>query len=144
MDKTFNELFDDFFKRNNINNDNIDDSIKDTAKKMIDMLMNSNNISDVHEDIEKEMDAKLGKPDKIEFFNEGNLFFERRIWHTENGDIQKLTYSEDPTLIISPKQVNLEEELNKAIAAEEYEKAAAIRDEIKKRNKKPRKTKKTK
>jgi protein-arginine kinase activator protein McsA len=138
--KTFDDLFNEFFKRHNIKpEDKIGDNLKDEAKKMIDMLTNLKNfennldedIQNIDEDIEKSIDEELGKPDKIEFFNEGDLFFERRIWHTPNGDLIKLLISDDPTLINTPKfEKPLQEQLDEAVAEENYEKAAAIRDKM--------------
>ena len=143
MDKTFNELFDEFFKRNNINpNDKLSDTAKENAKKMIDMLTNTKNVDNIDESVEKEIDATLGKPDKIEFYNEGNIFFERRIWHTQKGDLVKLIVTDEPTLKVAPAQEKpLKQQLDEAVAAEEFEKAAAIRDEIKKRKKEEKKSK---
>ena len=146
MEKTFDELFDDFFKRNNINpEDNISDDIKDKVIKMLDLLTNFKNNP---EEGEKKLDGSLGKPDKIEFFNDGDMFFERRIWHTPYGDIQKIIISEDPTLVSQAlPEKPLEEKLNEAIEAEEYEKAAIIRDLIeneKKLKKNPKKIRKVK
>jgi len=134
MDKTFNELFDDFFKRNDIKpEDKIDEAMKDDAKKMIDLLTRVSNIDTLNEDDEKEIDAELGKPDIIEFFNDGNVFFEKRTWKTPNGDLIKLIVTDEPSLNIAPRpSKSLEAQLQEAVEAEQFEKAAAIRDEIKK------------
>lgn len=138
MSKTFDELFEDFFKRNNIKpEDKIGDGIKDEAKKMMDMLINFKDVEDINEAVEKEIDATLGVPDKIESYNEGNIFFEKRIWHTPTGDLVKIIVSDDPSLRIAPVQPkNLEKQLEEAVAGEHFEKAAAIRDEINKLKKK--------
>jgi len=143
MDKTFNELFDDFFKKNNIKpTDKLTDEAKANAKKMIEILTNITDNTKIDEAQEQLMDKKLGKPDRIEFFNEGDTFFERRIWVTPNGEIQKLLFSKDPTLILPPiPSKPLQEKLDEAIAEENYEKAAAIRDEMKKRKKVTKKAK---
>jgi len=139
MGKTFNELFGDFFKRNSINpNDKLTESEKNKAKQLLDLLSRGNDIHNVGDDQEKEMDEKLGKPDKIEFFNEGNTFFERRIWHTPMGDIEKLTFTNDPSLIIALQPTDLKKQLDDAVENEEFEKACQLRDLInkKKKNKK--------
>lgn len=134
--KSFDELFNEFFKRHNINpEDKISDNLRDEAKKVIDILTKIKNLDeDLHsmdEELEKSIDDDLGKPDKIEFFNEDNLFYERRTWHTENGDLIKLIISDDPTLINAPKfEKPLQEQLDEAVADENYEKAAAIRDRM--------------
>lgn len=140
MSKTFDELFDDFFKKDNKTSDktngNAFDNVKEEAKKMLDMLTNFDDVENIDEAVEKEIDATLGKPDKIEFYNEGELFIERRTWNTPNGDLVKLIISDDPTLRLAPvPEKSLQQKLDEAVAAEEFEKAAAIRDEIKKINK---------
>lgn len=142
--KTFNELFDDFFKRNNIKpEDKIDSSFKDEAKKMIDLLTNFNITDNIDEAIEKEIDETLGKPDKVEFYNEGDMFFEKRIWHTATGDLVKLIVSDDPSILVAPvKSKSLQEQLDEAVESENFEKAASIRDAIKKTKRKPRVSKK--
>ncbi len=142
MDKTFNELFNEFFKRNNINPDeHLTDSQKNNAKQLLDLLAGGGDNPKIDEEQEKEMDEQLGKPDKIEYFNEGETFFERRIWHTPSGDIQKLSFSKDESLLLAPQPEDLQKKLEEAVEAEEFEKAAAIRDEIKKRKKVTKKVK---
>lgn len=108
---------------------------------MLDLLAKGGDNPKIDENQEKEMDEQLGKPDKIEFFNEGDTFFERRIWHTPTGDIQKLLFSKDQTLIITPQPKDLQKELEVAVENEEFEKAAAIRDEMKKTKKVTKKAK---
>jgi excinuclease UvrABC helicase subunit UvrB len=133
--KTFDELFNEFFKRNDIKPEDKINNLKEEAKKMIDILTNMKNIEEdiknIDEEIEKSIDEELGKPDKIEFFNEDNLFFERRTWHTENGDLIKLLVSDDPTFGKQPKvEKSLQQQMEEAIQNEEYEKAAILRDKI--------------
>lgn len=142
MDKTFNELFDEFFKRNNINpNDKLTDKTKDNAKKMLDLLTNPKNIEHIDEEVEKQIDLTLGTPDKVEFFNEGSIFFERKTWNTPTGDLIKLIVTDDPSLKIAPQPQNLQKEMEKAVENEEFEKAALIRDKIKKIKKEQKKAK---
>jgi hypothetical protein len=135
MDKSFNELFDDFFKRNKIRpEDGMDDSIKDEILKMIDMLSKFNDVemNEDFEDLEKEIDEEFGKPDKVEFYNENELFIEKRIWYTPDGELVKLIVSDDPSLLSKPKKT-LEQQLKEAVESEDYEKAALIRDQINKK-----------
>ena len=144
--KTFDELFNDFFKRNIFKSETKrTDELKEEAKKMIDILNKMNevetNMNEIDESIEKNIDDNLGKPDKIEFFNENDLFFERRTWHTETGDLIKLIVSDDPTFGKTPKITKtLQQQLDEAVAEENYEKAAAIRDKL--TSKKVRKSRK--
>ena len=144
MDKTFNELFNEFFNdyHRQAITPKIDDIAKERAKKMIDILTKFRESTDITEETEQEMDAKLGKPDKIEFFNEGNVFFERRIWHTEGGNIEKLIMTDDPTMLKPPViEKTLQQQLDEAVEKEDFEKAAGIRDEMKKRKKLQKKVK---
>ena len=126
--KTFDELFNDFFKRNNINpEDSMSDNLNEAAQKMIELLSN------FIEDSVDEIDDTLGAPDKIEFLEEDDLYLERRIWHTKNGDLIKLLVSDKPFEEIIGK--SLQEQLDEAVENEEFEKAATIRDSIKKEKK---------
>jgi len=151
MFESFDELFNEFFKRNNIKpEDRINGALRGEAEKMIKMLTNFNDFQNIDDAIEKELDETLGKPDKVEFYNEGPIFFEKRIWRTPTGDIVKLISSYDPNLLRKPlvneKIVSkptsvemLKEDMKKAIDAENYELAGEIRDEIKSRETKTKK-----
>lgn len=125
MGKTFDELYDDFFNKNS-------KSINKTNTKKDDLFDMLTNLNKLEEQIEK-----MGKPDKIEFYNENGAFFEKRIWHTDNGDIVKLIISDEPFIDIPPiKEKSLQEKLTEAVAEENYEKAVEIRNEINKKKKK--------
>jgi hypothetical protein len=125
MGKTFDELYDDFFNKNS-------KSINKTNTKKDDLFDMLTNLNKLEEQIEK-----MGKPDKIEFYNENDVFFEKRIWYTENGDIVKLIISDEPFIEIPTiKEKSLQEKLTEAIAEEDYEKAVEIRNEINKNKKK--------
>jgi len=132
MDKTFNELFDEFFKRdNNSPKISLDDQIKDDVKKIIDILSQAKGSSSIDESMEQQMDESLGKPDKIEFYNEGHMFYEKRTWNTPNGKLVKLIVTDDPTLIEPPiPEKSLDEQLKEAVENEDFEKAAELRDKI--------------
>ena len=119
MSKTFDELYNDFFKKNT-KTTNQTNTKKD---KLFDMLTNPIKL--------EEQIEKMGKPDKVEFYNEGNLFFEKRTWHTKYGDVVKLIVSDEPYINVEPiPEKSLEEKLSEAVADENYEKAAIIRDLI--------------
>lgn len=118
-----------------------DSTIKGEVKRIIDVLKNftqTNPFQSFDEDMEKKLDMGLGKPDKIEFFEEDGLFYEKRTWHTPNGDMVKVIVSDDPSMLSQPPkpEKTLNQQLNEAIANEEYEKAAAIRDKINNRKSK--------
>jgi excinuclease UvrABC helicase subunit UvrB len=127
----FDELHNDFLKGQNKK------PVDDKTKMVLDI------IKKIHEVGENEfladrndLDIKLGKPDKVEYYNEGDMFFTKKTWITPIGDIVKTTMSEDDTLIPAPSEKTLEEKLDEAVSEENYEKAAAIRDEIKKQKRK--------
>jgi hypothetical protein len=118
MGKTFDELYGDFFKKN-------DETPKKRKRKdnIIDMLTNPNKL-------EEHID-NLGKPDKVEFYNEGIIFFEKRTWYTKHGDVVKIIIYDEPSLNIPPfEEKPLEEQLYDAVVEENFEKAAVLRDLI--------------
>lgn len=141
MGKTFNELFDEFFNRSSIKNINdqisgIINDMREDTKRISDIIANLKDMSSMDEIIEEQLDKSLGKPDKTEFYSENGLFYEKRIWHTPNGDMVKLIVSDDPSLLTPPQESkSLETKLEEALETEDYEKAALIRDEIKKNKK---------
>ena len=123
----FDELYDDFLKGHKR-------KPTDEKTKMVMDIINK-----IHEVGENEfladrtdIDIKLGKPDKVEYYNEGDMFFTKKTWITPIGLIVKTTISEDDSLVPAPSEKTLEEKLEEAVLEENYEKAAAIRDEIKK------------
>ena len=136
MDKTFDELFDDFFKRNNIDpKDEMGKELSDTAKKMIEMLKNFGTINNIEENnmFENEIDAELGEPDSVEFFQDGDMYFEKRTWNTPDGELIKITGSDNPDSLRTSTSIedNLELLLEEAVKNEDYEKAAVLRDKLK-------------
>lgn len=137
MSKTFDELFNEFFKKNKVKPEqNIQDEFKNEAMELLNMLTGNLDSNNIDEDIEKHFDENLGKPDSIEFYNEGDLFFEKRTWHTDKGNLVKLIVTDEPNLPPqAEKERDLDTELNNALKNEEYEKAAIIRDLINKRKK---------
>jgi excinuclease UvrABC helicase subunit UvrB len=128
MDKTFDDLFDDFLKRGKKPlDDDLFSVFKNEAKKLIDLIKNFETNDDISSNLEKKIDLSLGKPDIIEKYSDGFFFFEKRVWHTSNGDIVKVIASDNPNNLKGPEK-SLQEQLDEAIANEEYEKAAQIRD----------------
>jgi hypothetical protein len=139
--ETFDELFDAFFnnndkkskKRGRPRKEKNYDSYEEKAKKIIDSLQNFSEITDV--DKQHQIDNELGEPHEIHLFHSDGLYFKRSIWNTEDGDLVKLEVSEEPF----EEKKSLEELLVIALEEEEYEKAAEIRDEMKKIEKKQKK-----
>ena len=133
MDKSFDDLFNEFFGKKN---DNFS-KMREEARKIIEMLGNIHETNgSIDENIERMMDQNLGEPDEVINFQDGELFFEKRIWHTPTGDFVKVIVtdkplSEEKPMIKKSKKVvekPLQQQLDEAIANEDYEKAAQIRD----------------
>ena len=135
--ETFDELFDDFFNNNEKKAKKRGrprkESYNEKAKKIIESLQNFSEITDV--DRQHQIDNELGEPHEINLFKADGLYFKRSIWNTEDGDIVKLEVSDVPF----EEKKSLEELLSEALEVENYEKAAEIRDEIKKTEKKQKK-----
>ena len=136
--ETFDELFDSFFNNNEKKGKKRgrpkkEESYNEKAKKIIDSLQNFSEITDV--DRQHQIDNELGEPHEINLFKADGLYFKRSIWNTEDGDIVKLEVSDEPFA----EKKSLEELLSEALEEENYEKAAEIRDEIKKIEKKQKK-----
>ena len=150
MGKTFDELFNDFFKKDDekpkekpfdkleefLNNLGFSKRDEVTNKDEINNILSKfTDLTHIPDDVEKMLDGSLGEPDSVEFFNDGHLSFEKKIWHTEKGDLIKVNVVEIED--IEPvNEKSLDEQLEEAIEKEDYEKAAAIRDSIKKNKKK--------
>ncbi len=144
MDKDFDDLFNEFFKK--LNDDESRNPLKDETSRLIEMLKKIDLMAKgIDETLEGEMDSALGKPDKIENYIDGGLHFERKIWHTPTGDIIKLIINDAPNPIdTSVDEKPLAVQLTEALANEEYEKAAKLRDLISPPKKKVGRPKKTK
>jgi excinuclease UvrABC helicase subunit UvrB len=156
--ESFDELFNKFFGKR-LKKD--DTNTNDELKKMFKLIDNIGEFDTIDEDnigefdtideaFEQEIEKTLGKPYKIEFYNEGNTFYEKRIWHTSIGDMVKLIITTDPSLLGRPymkpieeekkDEKSLKEQMKKAIEEEKYELAGELRDEINKlENKEPKK-----
>jgi RNA binding exosome subunit len=131
MDKNFDDLFEDFFNKMNLS------SFRNEAKKIIQSM---NDYDDITNKKQKDMEELFGEPDKIETYFDGQIYYEKKTWHTENGDIIIVSASTEP--FEGKQEKSLQEQLEEAIIVEDYEKAAEIRDKIKaleKPIKKPRK-----
>lgn len=134
---TFDELYDEFFgkrkksKKNKIQKEMFGDELK----KLIETLSKAKQITDESE--QYEIDNEFGEPNKIEYFNEDDLFFKRSIWVVNDGEIVKLEVSDQPFKEEYVK--SLEETLQEALDVENYELAAEIRDKM---NQKEKNTKK--
>jgi len=164
MDKSFDELSDDFLNEGNksnknndfgipLNKDNMPNNIPPSIKNIIDTLMNSKRI-----DSDSEDDLNLGEPDEIETSEgeDGNTY-EKKTWETDFGSITRISiggnlppdFNSDMLKEIFQKamhgsgkpdnkkaELSLEDQLKIAVANEDYLKAAELRDEIAKKSEK--------
>jgi excinuclease UvrABC helicase subunit UvrB len=124
MGKNFDDLFNEFFKNDDSNEIN---------KKLERLIKTLTTPFDV--DSKKELEDALGEPDEVQNFENNGLFITKHIWHTENGDVIKMMVSSSP-FENEFKKLSLEEQLEKALAEEDYETAAKLRDEIKNKDRK--------
>ena len=139
----FDDLLNEFFgknEENNNGNNDRNDELNDKAKKIIDMIdsfknINSNGIytGKELENLDHELDDKLGEPDKIIHSKQGDMYIEKRMWRKEHGVIIKTILSDVPfeNQEVEPEPT-LEDKLAEAVKSEQYELAASIRDQIKK------------
>lgn len=131
---TFDELFDEFFndknkpKKRGRKKKSFKDEINDELSNLINVISNAKQITDKEE--QYMIDNEYGEPSKIEYYNDDELYFKKSTWIMEDGEIVKLEVSDVPFDIENSK--SLEELLQEAINAEDFEKAAEIRDEINK------------
>jgi excinuclease UvrABC helicase subunit UvrB len=140
MDNSFDDLFNEFLggELNNNNNakpsklNNIGDSIDKVIKAIADNLDNNLEMSNG-------FDERLGEPSEVRYYEEDGLYFIESIWETEIGVIKKTIVSDTPLdgseKIEEQIELTLEEQLEEAVQKEEYEKAAKLRDSIKKQKK---------
>lgn len=137
MDKSFDDLFNEFFGKKNKGFNDQFSKMREEARKIIEMLGNMHESNgSIDENIERMMDQNLGEPDEVINFQDGELFFEKRIWHTPTGDLVKVIvtdrpFSNEKTKVKPTKKIvekPLQQQLDEAIAKEDYEKAAKIRD----------------
>jgi excinuclease UvrABC helicase subunit UvrB len=122
MDKNFNDLFDEFFFKKNLSDSDFYKKININIKQLFDLLKNVKT-----NEIDGKTDMSLGEPDSVESYSDGFFFFEKKVWHTPNGDIIKITASDNTDNLHEPEKT-LQEQLDEAINNENYEKAAQIRD----------------
>lgn len=144
MDKTFDELFDEFMNPK----PKPDMKVSDRIQRIIDMMMMpelSNFISKMGDKMKEE----LGEPDETSSYTQNGVTYVKDIWYTEKGDIIS-TYILDsfdtPEVIVDlTQELSIEEQLEKAVQEEDYEKAAKLRDLInppKKKRGRPKKVEK--
>jgi hypothetical protein len=140
MSNKFDDFFNEFFENNGKNNkdENNNDERDKTNQESVDMFINMINKfdEDSKESLGEFLDKELGEPDKVEYFDDDDFYFEKRIWFTPTGKIVKIRMVEGPE---TPEEFhtygsprNLENELETAIQEENFEEAARLRDLINK------------
>lgn len=141
FDDLFNEFLGDDLNKSNDNSkptnlNDIDDTINNLIKKMV------NDVGD-DLDISKYVNNNLGEPSEVRYYEEDGLYFTETTWETEIGLVKKTIVSDLPLDGYEKNstkiELSLEEQLEEALENEEYEKAAKLRDSIKKQKKSKKK-----
>ncbi len=136
----FDELFNKFFgrkkgeKKQDEKHESFDDAKSKNLKGLIDMLSKFEDVTNIAGS--NEFDEEMGEPDKIEYYEEDGMYFQKKTWKVFGGEMVKVIASDEPIEEEPVKNTkSLEEQLEEAVANEDYEKAASIRDEIAKEKK---------
>jgi hypothetical protein len=150
MDKSFDDLFNQFFggKRNKKKTDgdplDFHKAKDENIKKLIEMISNMEEIT--NPETAGQIDEQLGEADRVEYYEEDGMYFEKKIWKVFGGEMIKVIMSDEPFVKHVPEnkeiESTLQEQLDEAVKNEEYEIAAKLRDAIKKEEKKRKKTQK--
>jgi hypothetical protein len=162
MSNKFNDLFNEFFEDGS-NEKPKKNSDTEKMARLLKILSQSkaNEIPDI--DAVKDIDSTLGEPDFVDYYEEDGFFYKKQIWITKMGRVVKKVMSDVPfrdehdepkffkeeldkikntkrsdrinELFNRPKVSRpLEELLEEAVSKEDYELAATLRDEIKRRD----------
>jgi excinuclease UvrABC helicase subunit UvrB len=140
MEKSFDDLYNEFFRRkqNSLNKGDKElrsEELRNEVKRIMDFIDSFKNVIPLNESEIENMEEGLGDPHIIEYFTEGYYYIERKIWYLDDGRVIFREISSDKpffTNVEEPKapEKPLEEQLKEALANEEYERAAKIRDLI--------------
>ncbi len=161
MSNKFNDLFNEFFEEGS-NEKPKKNSDADKMTRLLNILSQSKSNTPDIESI-KDIDSTLGEPDFIDYYEEDGFFYKKQIWITKMGRVIKKVMSDVPfrdehdepkffkeeldkmekferrrdrvnELLNKKVSRPLEELLEEAVAKEDYELAATLRDEIKRRD----------
>lgn len=133
MDK-FDDLFDAFMN-------NGDNNKKDENKNLFNDIFDKwSDLNGLDKDLIIDgLNETLGKPDKLENYEENGLYYQKQIWNTKHGQVIKTILSDVPLNKEKSKKrefkIPLEVQLETAVSEENYELAAKLRDRISKRDK---------
>lgn len=151
MSNKFDDLFNEFFEEGSNSNQHSNKKASgfDKISKILSNLANADNENIDEMGILKNIDETLGEPDFIDYYEEDGFYYKKEIWHTKLGKVVKKVMSDVPFL---KEETNFEKEiksktvktkkptksldilLEEAVANEDYELAATLRDEIKRRD----------
>jgi hypothetical protein len=144
---TFDDLFNQFFggernKKKNEGDEPIDfNKAKDeNIKKLIEMISNMEEIT--NPETAGQIDEQLGEADRVEYYEEDGMYFEKKTWKVFGGEMVKVLMSDEPFNKKEEPTLTLQEQLDEAVKNENYEIAAKLRDAIKKEEKKRKKIEK--
>ena len=133
FDDLFNSLFGDGKNRRKDSDDSNNESNDSDARLNAFLDSLTNRFKELDDEQSENIEDKLGEPDRIEHYQQGHLYFERRIWLVERGQLVKILVSDEPFENEFPNHntLSLEEQLNIAVETENYEEASVLRDLIK-------------
>jgi hypothetical protein len=146
MDKSFDDLFNQFFggKRNKKKTDgdplDFHKAKDENIKKLIEMISNMEEIT--NPETAGQIDEQLGEADRVEYYEEDGMYFEKKTWKVFGGEMVKVLMSDEPFNKKEEPTLTLKEQLDEAVKNENYEIAAKLRDAIKKEEKKRKKIEK--
>jgi hypothetical protein len=129
MAEKFDDLFEDFFNKKKQTTPNLNEELK----KIMESIKKFKNV-DNEEDFDKVLDTELGEPTIIEEYIEDGFLFRKHIWQTPHGQFVKLVISEAPDSNVETNKTGnktLQQQLEDAVAVEDYALAIKLRDKIK-------------
>ena len=125
----FDNLFNDFFSgRPKIG------PMNEELKKLMETLQSFKDVSS-EEELEGKIESELGEPDEIQEYDQDGLHYKKLIWNTPHGQffevfISRVTDDFEPVAREKVKPKSLQEQLEEAVEAEDYDKAIILRDQI--------------
>ena len=127
----FDDLFNKFFgRKREEKNESFDDAKERNLKGLIDMLSKFEDVTDLA--VFGQFDNEMGEPDKIEYYEEDGMYFQKKTWKVFGGEMVKIIVYDEPIDENSGRESkSLEEQLEEAVANEDYEKCCQLRDLIK-------------
>ena len=127
----FDDLFNKFFgRKREEKNESFDDAKERNLKGLIDMLSKFEDVTDLAGF--GQFDNEMGEPDKIEYYEEDGMYFQKKTWKVFGGEMVKIIVYDEPIDENSGRESkSLEEQLEEAVANEDYEKCCQLRDLIK-------------